>query len=231
VESNLMSRQELIEKAKISETLLVQWETQKLLKPSGMTEDQTPLYTMQALAQANNIKKFQEMGYGTEEIQKIIKKVGLPKKHNLGRENSLNNHLTVGSLAEKVGVSARTIKHWEDKGIIEADMRSDGGFRLYPQIYVYLCKLVIDLQLFGYTLEDIKTISDLFRTFLAINSDIETFTRAKSQQQLDTMCKEIDRLSEKMALLKEGIVRWEDLINKKRKEINNLKKKNQKREP
>jgi len=137
----------------------------------------------------------------------------------------------VGSLAEKVGVSARTLKHWEDKGIIEADMRSEGGFRLYSQIYIYLCKLVIDLQLFGYTLEEIKTISDLFRTFLSINADIESVTREECGKQLDTMCLEIDRLSEKMALLKEGIVRWEDLINKKRKEINSLKKRNQKREP
>ena len=42
-----------------------------------------------------------------------------------------NSYLTVGNLADKIGVSPRTIKHWEDKGIIEPDMRSDGGFRLY----------------------------------------------------------------------------------------------------
>jgi hypothetical protein len=33
-----------------------------------------------------------------------------------------------------------------------------------------------------------------------------------------------------MTLLKKGIQRWEDLITKKKREINNLKKKNQKRD-
>jgi len=62
----------------------------------------------------------------------------------------LKKHLTIGGLAKRVGVSARNIKHWEDKGIIEPDMRSEGGFRLYSQVFVYLCDLIKDLQLFGY---------------------------------------------------------------------------------
>ena len=164
------------------------------------------------------------------EALKILKKIGLPKATGKSEISAVpKKHLTVGDLAYRVGVSTRTIKHWEEEGIIETDMRSEGGFRLYPRIYVYLCKLVKDLQLFGYTLKQIKNISDLFRTFLAIDKNIHAYTKEETSKKLDTMCSEIERLNNKMNLLKEGIHRWEDLINKKKREINNLKKKNQKR--
>jgi MerR family copper efflux transcriptional regulator len=227
---NFLLRKEFIEHTRISEKVLKEWETLKIIKPSGMTEDQTPFYRQELIDHANNIKKFIDMGYHPEEIQKILKKVGPPKvSDTTDKMGTAKNHLTVGGLAYRVGISTRTIKHWEDEGIIEPDMRSEGGFRLYSEAYVYLCNLIKDLQLFGYSLKEIKTVSDLFRTFLAINDNINAYSPEDTERKLETMCREIDRLTDKMSLLKEGIQRWEDLIGKKKKEITNLKKKNQKR--
>ena len=223
-------RKEFIEQAKISEKVLKEWESVKIIKPAGYTEDNIPLYTPQAIEQVNNVKKFLDMGYLIEEIQKILKKVGLPKNSGDSEKSKiLKKHLTIGGLAERVGVSIRTIKHWEDKGIIEADMRSEGGFRLYSEIFVYFCNLVKDLQLFGYTLEQIKTISDHFRDFSAIEENIHAYSQEKTAEKLEGMTLAIKQLTEKMNLLKKGISRWEELIGKKRKEINHLKKKNEKR--
>ena len=123
-------------------------------------------------------------------------------------------------------MSPRTIKHWEDKGIIEPDMRSEGGFRLYSGVYVYLCELIRDLQLFGYTLEEIKDISDQYRYFLAVREDPESFPKSEVSGKLDAMLMEIKALSEKMKLLDRGIRRWDDLLKKKRKEILSLKARN-----
>lgn len=228
---NFLVRKEMIEKAKISEKLLKEWEELKIINPSGFTEDKIPVYTQQTVDYINKMKKFLDIGYTHEEIQKILKKVGLPKNSGeYGNSKLLKKHLTIGGLAERVGVSTRTIKHWEDKGIIEADMRSDGGFRLYSEIYVYLCNLVQDLQLFGYSLEEIKSISDIFRTFLTLEKDIQAYSKEETLEKLNSMCSEIDKLNAKMNLFKKGIHRWEELISKKTKEINALKKKNQKRD-
>lgn len=228
---NFLIRNEFIEKAKISEKVLKEWETFKIIKPVGFTEDNLPFYSPQAVEQVNNVKKLLDMGYMVEDIQKILKKVGLPKNSGDSEKSArLKKHLTIGGLAERVGVSARTIKHWEDKGIIEPDMRSEGGFRLYSQVFVYLCNLIKDLQLFGYSLEQIKTISDYFREFLEINKNIETYPGEETEKKLEAMLTAIEELRAKMNLLKEGISRWEELISKKKKEINNLKKRNQKRE-
>lgn len=141
----------------------------------------------------------------------------------------MEQYITISSLAEQVGVSARTIKHWEEKGIIESEMRSAGGFRLYSQIYVFMCKLVRDLQLFNYSLEEIKTISDYFREFLLISSDLNHYSKKEVQIRLEDMGSAITQLYSKMNLLKEGIARWEGLLKTKQKEIQTLKTKNTKR--
>jgi DNA-binding transcriptional MerR regulator len=221
---------EFLQKAAISRETLAEWTKWKLIRPCGYAEDQAPLFSLDAVAQAAYIQKLYDLGYGPEEILKIVKKVGLPRERS-GKKKPAekDRYLTVGDLAERSGVSPRTIKHWEDKGIIEPDMRTEGGFRLYSEAYVFLCKLILDLQLFGYALEDIKSVSDHVRDFLAIQADLEAFPQADIEAKFEAMLREIQALSEKMKLLKAGIVRWEDLLKKKRKEILNLMDKNRKR--
>ena len=227
---NVFTRDDLLRRTDVSEEVLVRWTKEKLIRPAGFTDDKTPLFSEETLARLENILKLKELGYGLEEIQKIIKKIGLPKaKANRSNNNGVDQFLTVGSLAEKAGVSPRTIKHWEDKGIIEPDMRSEGGFRLYSTIYVYLCKMIQDLQLFGYTLEEIKAISDYFRDFLALQERLESFDKAAVTSKLEAMLEGIQALFDKMKLFREGMDRWESLMKKKKKEILTLKAKNQKR--
>lgn len=227
---SIFTRDELVAKVNISAKTLREWEKLKLLKPAGFTEDKIPLYAEEVVEKIGPIQRLTELGYEPEEIQKIIKKVGLPKAvQKKDKAKGADQYLTVGDLAERVGLSPRTIKHWEDKGIIEPDMRSEGGFRLYSNAYIYLCKLIKDLQIFGYTLEEVKDISDYFRDFLAIQDNLESYPQAEVSRKLDAMLSEIKVFLDKMDLLKEGIERWEDLLKKKRKEISNLRSKNQKR--
>lgn len=224
MEKNLFVLEEVLEKTGISEKNFKEWERLRLVKPEGMTDGSTPLFTKITLEKIRKIKNLYDLGYQFNDIQKIIKKVGLPKNAGDGKKTAkFNEFLTVGALAEQVGVSPRTIKHWEDKGIIEPDMRSEGGFRLYSEIYIYLCKLIKDLQLFGYSLEEIKKISDLFRDFLTIEDNPVFFKKDETAAKLNLMLSEIQILFDKMALFKEGIQRWEDLLKKKKKEILSLR--------
>ncbi|MGB8952490.1 MAG: MerR family transcriptional regulator [Candidatus Aminicenantales bacterium] len=225
------TQEEFAAKTGISAPSLSEWIKLKLIKPTGFTDGQIPLYSDILLERVMHIQKLIELGYSLEEIQKIIRKIGIPRgKRNLKEPADSDRYLTIGTLAERTGLSPRTIKHWEDKGIIEPDMRSEGGFRIYSGVYVYLCKLIKDLQLFGYTLEEIKVISEYFRDFLNIKNHRDSLSRAEVSQKLDKMLSEIQALFEKMDLLKEGIARWEDLLKKKKKEILSLKNRNQKRQ-
>jgi len=216
----VFERQELCRRLGIDGKTLDEWQDCKIFGPFGFSDDHTPLYTESAVADGEHIKRLGELGYGLKEIRKIIRKIGLPQ--DALRENAnkkKRNFLTVGALAEKVGVSPRTIKHWEDMGIIEPNMRSEGGFRYYGDIYIYFCNLIKDLQLFGYSLVDIKMISDLFRHYLAIQQETDSAPAAEKTAKLETMLLEIERLFKKITLLKAGIGRWEDLLKRKKKEI------------
>ncbi len=230
MKENVFILDELIEKTHVSEKTLKEWEKLHLISPVGYTENRVPLYLYTTVEEINHIQKLLELGYNLTDIKKIIKKIGLPSVQD-GRvaQTKADHYLTVGNLAERVGVSSRTIKYWEDKGIIEPDTRSEGGFRLYSDVYVYICKLIKDLQLFGYTLEKIKSISDYFRDFLNFQSNLESYPKEEVDEKLNGMIDEVQILFEKMNLFKEGIQRWEDLLKKKRKEIMNLKNQNQKR--
>ena len=222
---------DLAQKAGVSPESLETWTKAKLVRPAGYADDKTPLYAPEALDRIAHIRKLEDLGYGLEEIQKIVKKVGLPQVEG-GRDKKKRNkdpYLTVGSLAERSGVSPRTIKHWEDKGILESDMRTEGGFRLYSESYVFLCQLIRDLQLFGYTLEEIKDVSGEVRDFLSIEADLAAFPRADVGVKLEGMLARIEALRDKMNLLREGIERWEDLLKKKRKDVRALRARNRKR--
>ncbi|MBK7867532.1 MAG: MerR family transcriptional regulator [Ignavibacteriales bacterium] len=221
---------ELASKLGVSKRILHEWEKEELLKPSGIADEGSQLYTSYQLERGQHLKKLYELGYGMEAIKKIIKKVGLPKSSAENNRQNLNEtYLTVGQLAEAVKVSPRTIKHWEDIGIIEPDMRSEGGYRLFAPHYVFICNLIKDLQLFGYSLEEIKNVSVYFRGFLDLNSSLDSYPVEESEQKLNELIIAIDGLSEKMDLFKAGIARWEDLLKKKKKEIIALKTRNSKR--
>jgi DNA-binding transcriptional MerR regulator len=230
LKKDVSTSQEFLSGLSLSRRALDEWLKLKLLRPEGYTEDQVPLFSEVSRQRAVHIKNLIALGYGLNDIQKIVKKVGIPKEnHKKPERKSPKKYLTVGSLAEQSNISPRTIKHWEDKGIITPDMRSEGGFRLYPKVCVYLCQLIKDLQLFGYTLEEIKSISDYFRDFLAIQEDMRSLSRPAAAAKLEKMLSEIKAFNDKMRLFKEGIERWDDLLKKKRKEIMILIQKNEKR--
>jgi DNA-binding transcriptional MerR regulator len=41
--------------------------------------------------------------------------------------------MQIGEAAERVGLSLRTIRHWDEVGLVVPSARSNGGFRLYTE--------------------------------------------------------------------------------------------------
>jgi len=227
---DLLSLEDLGQKTGLTAERVSEWIKAGLLKPDGFTDGKAPLFAAGIDDRVARLQKLSDLGYGTEEIMKIIKKVGLPHDEpGRKKQPAKGRFLTVGNLAERSGVSPRTIKHWEDKGVIEPDMRTEGGFRLYSESYIFLCQLIRDLQLFGYSLEEIKAVSDDVRALLAIEAEPEDFPAAEVDARLAAMLEAIQALFGKMKLLEEGIERWQDLLKKKRKDILALQAKNRKR--
>ena len=221
MEVNLYHIEDLAEKSGTPVGTIENWIKEGIIVSEVRAKDTPAMFSAETVAIIEKIKTFAEIGYSNEEIRKIIKKVGLPSASGQSQQSGTNrdNYLTVGNLAEKTGLSPRTIKHWEEKGLIEPDLRSHGGFRLYRDYYILFCKLIKDLQLFGYSLEEIKTISNHFRDFVSIKDNLEEFQPGEVSGKLEMMESEIKHLFEKTDQLKNGIRRWEELLKKQKKQF------------
>jgi len=66
-------------------------------------------------------------------------------------------YLQIGEVAERTGVTQRTLRFYEEKGLLRPPSRMDGGFRLYSEEDVKRVEQVRRLQdLLGVTLAEIK---------------------------------------------------------------------------
>ena len=95
--------------------------------------------------------------------------------------------------------------------------------------YVAVCELVRDLQLFGYTLEEIKAVADLVRDYIGFRDDLESYPKPLAAERFGLMFAAIDGLNARMEQLKGGIARWEELLKRYRKEFQNLSSRNDRR--
>ncbi|MEV7230501.1 MULTISPECIES: MerR family transcriptional regulator [Polymorphospora] len=69
--------------------------------------------------------------------------------------------MQIGEAAERVGLSIRTIRHYEEAGLIVPSARSDGGFRLYTQPDLDRLAVVKRMKPLGFTLEEMRDLLDL----------------------------------------------------------------------
>ena len=65
--------------------------------------------------------------------------------------------LQIGEIAERTGVTQRTLRFYEEKGLLKPPSRLDGGFRLYSEEDVERVERIKRMQnLLGLSLADIK---------------------------------------------------------------------------
>lgn len=74
---------------------------------------------------------------------------------------SKDPYLQIGEVAEQTGVTQRTLRFYEEKGLLKTPTRMEGGFRLYSEDDVKRVKQIRRLQdLLGVALADIKEMVD-----------------------------------------------------------------------
>jgi DNA-binding transcriptional MerR regulator len=75
--------------------------------------------------------------------------------------DSQEAYLQIGEVAERTGVTQRTLRFYEEKGLLRPPTRMDGGFRLYSEDDVTRVEHIRKLQnLLGVTLAEIKEMVD-----------------------------------------------------------------------
>lgn len=69
----------------------------------------------------------------------------------------------IGELAEMFGVTSRTIRYYEELGLLEAAGREEGGHRRYPARNVIHLKRIQQLKDYGLSLAEIGELFELAR--------------------------------------------------------------------
>ncbi len=65
-------------------------------------------------------------------------------------------HMQIGEVAEQTGLSLRTIRYYEEVGLVTPCARTAGGFRLYSETDVARLRLVRRMKPLEFSLEEMK---------------------------------------------------------------------------
>jgi len=64
--------------------------------------------------------------------------------------------MQIGELAERTGLSIRTLRHYDEIGLLRPSARSEGGFRLYTADDESRLLLIRRMKPLGYSLEQMR---------------------------------------------------------------------------
>ncbi|QCO98231.1 MerR family transcriptional regulator [Arthrobacter sp. 24S4-2] len=76
-------------------------------------------------------------------------------------KTSSTSTMHIGELAERTGLSLRTIRHYDDVGLLPATARTDGGFRVYSEDDLERLTVIKQMKPLGFSLEEMAEILGL----------------------------------------------------------------------
>jgi DNA-binding transcriptional MerR regulator len=74
---------------------------------------------------------------------------------------SAAGRMQIGEVADRIGLSLRTIRYYEEVGLAVPSARSDGGFRLYVEADVERLRVIMQMKPLGFSLEEMRELLGL----------------------------------------------------------------------
>jgi MerR family transcriptional regulator, copper efflux regulator len=109
--------------------------------------------------------------------------------------------MTIGTLARRTGVPVKTLRAYEDMGLIYTVGRSTGNYRLFGDEALWCVGVVSGLRGLGLTLQEIR---DLAGTYLQDTGEpvgprlaaVLQAVRARTQQRIAELQQRLERIGE-----------------------------------
>ena len=118
-------------------------------------------------------------------------------------------YLQIGEVAERTGVTQRTLRFYEEKGLLKPPSRLEGGFRLYSEDDVQRVERIRRLQtLLGFTLADIKEMVEAEEVKMQLRAEYRkdaeiSDRRAKISRAREVTERQVAVVDQKLAALQE----------------------------
>ncbi|MEV1021018.1 MerR family transcriptional regulator [Streptomyces sp. NPDC050264] len=87
-------------------------------------------------------------------------------------------HMQIGEVAARTELSLRTIRHYEETGLVIPSARSQGGFRLYTETDVARLMVIRRMKPLGFTLDEM---SDLLAATDRLDADTDLSDDVREQ--------------------------------------------------
>lgn len=72
----------------------------------------------------------------------------------MSERSTVEGTMHIGAVAERTGLSLRTLRHYDEVGLLPPTGRTEGGFRLYTEADVERLLLIRRMKPLGFTLEE-----------------------------------------------------------------------------
>lgn len=69
-------------------------------------------------------------------------------------------YLQIGEVAERARLSLRTVRYYEEQGLVIPESRTDGGFRLYTDEQVERLLLIRAMKPLGFSIQEMRDLLD-----------------------------------------------------------------------
>ncbi len=115
--------------------------------------------------------------------------------------------IQIGKLAKQLGITTRTIRYYEEIGLMGPSKRSSGGARSYDRDEVLRIKFILKLKELGISLKEMQILADTFDSY---NQRFDTIT----PQVLEILDLHIGKVNDKLTNL--SSLR-DDIVNYRRR--------------
>lgn len=75
---------------------------------------------------------------------------------------NIDEHLQISDLSEKLGITTRTIRLYEQLGLVAPPKRTEGRIRVYDAADVKRFKFVLKLKELGLSLNEMKELAEIY---------------------------------------------------------------------
>lgn len=100
--------------------------------------------------------------------------------------------MQIGEVAERTGLSLRTIRHYEEVGLVIPSARSKGGFRLYTEADVERLMVIRRMKPLDFSLEEMRDLLDITDRLAATDEAPAGGERERLRERLDSYRKVAD---------------------------------------
>ncbi len=117
---------------------------------------------------------------------------------------TIDKPMPIGELARELGITTRTIRYYEEIGLLGPIERLEGGARSYQRATVLRLKFILKMKELGVSLKEIQ---ELVQNYDTHQQDFDTIT-PRLLEILDLHIGKVDRKIADLATLREDIVAY-----------------------